>query len=363
MQKFARLPLAVLCLFAVTFGVHAESGRTPDSPEALMDAGHWKRARTLVEARYKAAPANPVNLHLMARVKWAFGDEASAFDFAQRAIALDPSRSEFHAYDAFMYGQKLNETSALSKVSTMRQFNREVDAALAANPQNTDALLMRAVFLAAAPRLVGGDVKKADEIGTQLVKLDPADGYLKLARLAKNEGNFGKMEDALKRAVAQDPHKYAAHFQLAELYCCLLDSPRWDLAEQKAHDAIQIDPSRAAAYGVLARVFAHKEKWADLDALMAQVDRTTPEDLSPYYYAALRLRLDNKDFQRAERYLRKYLSQEPEGDTPSLPLAHWELGLTLEKLGRRAEAARELELVAAAKPHWEQVRKDLKRVK
>jgi len=52
-----------------------------------------------------------------------------------------------------------------------------------------------------------------------------------------------------------------------------------------------------------------------------------PDDFSPYYEAARTLLAEGADLPRAERYLRKYLTQDPEGETPSPALAHWRLGL------------------------------------
>ena len=60
----------------------------------------------------------------------------------------------------------------------------------------------------------------------------------------------------------------------------------------------------------------------------------------PYYRAAERLLA--VDPVRAERYLRVYLAQEPEGNQPTAADAHWKLGLALEAQGRSGDALAEL---------------------
>src|ERR1035441_362316 len=52
-------------------------------------------------------------------------------------------------------------------------------------------------------------------------------------------------------------------------------------------------------------------------------------------------RATGRDPVRAERYLRVYLAQEPEGSQPPTSEARWELGLALQAQGRAAEALAE----------------------
>jgi tetratricopeptide (TPR) repeat protein len=71
-----------------------------------------------------------------------------------------------------------------------------------------------------------------------------------------------------------------------------------------------------------------------------------------------------EDPARAERYFRKYLSQqEPEGETPSLAAARWRLGLALEKENRKEEALREIQAAVKMDPNLKEAQSDLKRVK
>ncbi len=88
-----------------------------------------------------------------------------------------------------------------------------------------------------------------------------------------------------------------------------------------------------------------------------------PDNLSPYYRAASIIIGQGNDYPRAERYLRKYLTQEPEPNSAAPAYAHWHLGQVLEKEGRRADALAELEQATKLKPDLEDARKDLVRVR
>ena len=74
---------------------------------------------------------------------------------------------------------------------------------------------------------------------------------------------------------------------------------------------------------------------------MAEAAKQVPDDLAPQYRAADRLLAAHRDPSRAERYLRAYLGQEPEGNQPPLAEAHWKLGLALQAAGRNDAAVAE----------------------
>ena len=116
-----------------------------------------------------------------------------------------------------------------------------------------------------------------------------------------------------------------------------------DEAEGHAREAARLHPDRAVPYGLLAAVLVHQDKWADLDAALPLAEKADPDNLLPYYRAANNCLARKVELPRAERYLRKYLTQEPEGQTPNLAAAHWRLGLVLEQQGRKPEAIAELQ--------------------
>ena len=88
-----------------------------------------------------------------------------------------------------------------------------------------------------------------------------------------------------------------------------------------------------------------------------------PDDLLPYFRAANAcLNSGAADLPRAERYYRKYFAQEPEPESPPLAAAHWRLGQTLEKQGRKLEAIAEWQNSVKLDPN-SRAKEDLKRVR
>jgi hypothetical protein len=74
---------------------------------------------------------------------------------------------------------------------------------------------------------------------------------------------------------------------------------------------VRIDPTRAAAYAVLARCYAAAEKWSELDSTLAIAAKKSPDDLLPYYRTAEALLESNRSLDRAAAYLQTYLRAEP----------------------------------------------------
>ena len=110
-------------------------------------------------------------------------------------------------------------------------------------------------------------------------------------------------------------------------------------------------------------ITAAQERWADLDAVLTEAEKQIPDNLSPFLRVAGTLQNTGKDLLRAERYARKYLSQEPEPTASSHAVAHWRLGLVLEKEGRKADAVAEVETATKMDPNFTQAQKDLKRLR
>ena len=124
-----------------------------------------------------------------------------------------------------------------------------------------------------------------------------------------------------------------------------------------------LDPSQASGYAAVASAYARTGRWSDLDAVLMQAEKAVPDDLVPYYQAASALIDSGQDFPRAEKYLARYASQEPEGREPDRGQTKWLLASLYEKNGRTPDAIRELEAAIRMRPDFEPAKKDLKRLR
>src|ERR1700737_3274141 len=116
----------VSLFFLLTFRAAAESIQAPPSPEQLMDAEHWKRARTLVEQRLRTNPSEARANYLMSRVKVAFGDPEAGLYPAERAVAAEFKNVDYHAQLAQVYALLAQRVSVIKQVIYLRRFKREI---------------------------------------------------------------------------------------------------------------------------------------------------------------------------------------------------------------------------------------------
>jgi tetratricopeptide (TPR) repeat protein len=332
--------------------------------QALIESGHWKRLHYLAETRVKANPNDAEAACLLAYAKLAFNDIDGAIEFAKKAIALDGSKADYHYVLARAIGQKASKVSIFKGMGMAGDFKKENGIALSINPNHMDALSDLMGYYYEAPGIVGGDKKKAYEIADRIGKINPSRGFLAQADLAGREKtkDWAKIEMLEKKAVEADPRSYQALMTLGNFYASD-QSKKYDEADKLAHEALKVDPNRQGAYSLLALLMVLRDRWQDLDTVLSQAEKNVPDTLFPDYLAARTLYTTGKDLPRAERYLRKYLTQPPEGDAPRFAAAHWRLGLVLEKEGHKPEAITELETASKLEPDFEPAKKDLKRLK
>jgi tetratricopeptide (TPR) repeat protein len=209
---------------------------------------------------------------------------------------------------------------------------------------------------------VGGNKDKGRELASRIAELDPVRGNFAWAAIASREKRYDDQKQFQLKAVNADPHSYDALTGAAQLY--LSDRfLNYHAAREFASRAIAVDRSRVRGYSLLAQAYAGLGNTEQLATLVQRAEAKVPDNLAPYFYAGQTLLSTGTDPALAERFLRKYLTQQPEGDAPSLGEAHWRLGQVLAQQGRREDAVREMEAAVRISPDLKQARKELERLK
>lgn len=326
---------------------------------ALLEGGHYKRVRAIAELRVKQNPRDAEALYAMGRVRQAYNDVEGAHSYAERAVAADGSKAPYHCLLGETSGSKAEKAGAFSKFGLGRAVKKEAEAGLALDPRYAPCYHLLIAFHLKAPGIIGGDKNKAKELADKLLSLDPVEGNYAQARLVPDNQRAQK-DPHFEKAAQANPKSYKANVQVAGVYAT---QKKMDLAEKHARDALRIDPSRQSAYSLLAQFAVMQDKWAELDSILMLAEKAVPDNLNPHFQAARVAMIRNKELASAEKFLRKYLTQEPEGGAPTWANARWVLGLVLEKAGRRAEAKSELRAAVSLDPALEGAKKDLDRLK
>jgi tetratricopeptide (TPR) repeat protein len=318
----------------------AASGAQGATAPQLIAAGHWKRAAIIVEAQCKASPDEPEVNFLLSQIRAAFGDRLAPQTFAERAVALAPAVARYHRQLAEVQGVMAQHANALQQVFLGRKFRKEIDTALALDAQDVQALRDLMEFHLLAPGILGGDLKTADGVAGRIAAIDATEGFLARARVAAFRKDYRLADEMTRKAAGTSPGSYRAEIASAQYH--LAPEHRDEaVAEDAARRAMSLDPSRIDAHVVLASVLAGRESFEALDRALESAAQTVPDDATPFYRAAEQLLAKKTGLPRAERYLRRYLQQDPEGNQPSRAEAHWQLGLALEGQGRLEAATDE----------------------
>ncbi len=356
-RAFLRLGCLLLACLATL-----AAAETPSTPESLIESGHFKRARAIVEPAVQKNPNDAQAAYLLSEIKEAFGDLEAATRLAEKAVSLDSKNARYHYQLAQLNGQAAQKAGIFKQIGLAHKFKSEIETAISIDPNYLDAREAMMEFYLQAPGIIGGDKKQARATADEIGKISPVRGYLAQARLAQEAKDTSAEEANRLKAVQADPHDYNAAVSLASFYS-RPEIKKYDLAEKYFREAERIDPGRAAPYAGLAMVYSDQQRWNDLDAVLAQSEKAVADDFAAYYQAGKALFVQGNDLPRAERYFRKYLTQEPEGGTPNLAAAHWRLGLVLEKEGRKTDAVSELQTAVNLSPDFDPAKKDLKRLR
>jgi tetratricopeptide (TPR) repeat protein len=344
-------------LLLLLFALPVLDAATP--PEVLIRNGHYKRARTLAEERSRANPNDPETLWLMSAVKQAWHDPHAAVDLADKAVAADSKSARYHFRLAEALGEVAEKASVFRQPGLAHRFKKEIDATIALDPHYSDALIYLMHFHLRAPGIMGGDKTMGRAIPEQILSFDPVKGYFAHVDLARFDKQNDKVEDFYRKAVAASPASYDAQIALAN-WCG--NNQKVEESEAHARQAIKIDSDRAPGHILLAACMVQQQKWTELDPTLAEAEKLIPDNLSPYYRAAMVCLGRKTDLPRAERYIRKYLSQEPEPNATQHANAHWRLGQAIEQQGRKPDAISEFQIAVKMDPN-SPAKQDLKRLK
>lgn len=314
-----------LVLFLAAFPCAAQT-----EAEKLIEAGHWKRARALAEASAKQHPNDALNHFLLSQIGNAFGDRESPLPQAEMAVTLDGSVAKYHRQVAEVTGVPAQHAGILQQIVLARRFQHEIEIALQQDPSDLQALRDLIEFYLLAPRILGGDREKSREVAARISRLDAVQGFAAQARLAEAGGDTLIVGPMLDKAVQAGPSNYRARIALAS-FC--FSHGDMEQARKQAEAAAGIDGSRVDAFSLLAAVYARSNQIPELEGVLATAAKQVPDDLLPYYRAGEVLLSCGRDLDRAQRYFRRYLSQEPEGSTPTLLQAR-------EKLNQLVSAKR-----------------------
>jgi tetratricopeptide (TPR) repeat protein len=353
--------MAMLATPAQFFAQNATDTRLRQAAEFLV-AGDQKRAEQELQSVLRVSPDEYRALDLLGVIRVLQAREMDAQKLFVQVVRIKPDFASGHAHLGLLYLQMEQSEKAVPELrETVRLDPTRTDAAAAL------INIWRDQAQAAAK---GGDPATALALLTDARKLDPQnpDVQLEFGNAALQMSRWQDAIDAFQQIVRvrnQDP---AALWGLARAYTGL---SRFEDARQQFARYVALRPDDSSGHCALGMTLAALERSVEARAQFEKSIALTPAQTESYYRLAL-LDLDSKDLDSAATNLRHALEHDPKhsgalaslgrvefeqkdyaealdllrraiANDDSLGVAHYYLGLTYARMGRKAESDQELQ--------------------
>ncbi|MCL4523780.1 MAG: hypothetical protein M1451_07710, partial [Acidobacteria bacterium] len=173
--------IAVLTLLAIVLlSASAAAAANDPSPEALVQTGHWKRARAVLEPRVQANPNDAQALFLLSQVRMAYRDFKDAVALAERAAARNPKSVEYRQQVAEAVCELAGKERSLG---LGRRCKSELEATAALDPNHVDSRWGLMEWHMEAPWIIGGRKSEARKMLAEIQRINPSRGYMAQNRM------------------------------------------------------------------------------------------------------------------------------------------------------------------------------------
>lgn len=232
----------------------------------------------------------------------------------EAAVKLAPLDSEYHLWLGRACGEKANSIHSIKAYSLAKKVRREFERSVELDRGNVDALFDLGEFYAAAPGIVGGDKRKAQDMAQALEQYEPAQADQLRGFLAEKNKNYRLAEVEYRAEVEDSGQPSEAWMDLAAFYSRRRQREQMLRAVYTGNDA---DRKAARPYGP------------------ALVD------------AATILCSNNEEPQLAVQLFELYLASPNQSADSAAFQVHVQLSRLLEQGGDQVGATKEIEAAAA----------------
>ena len=243
-----------------------------------------------------------------------FDEAASSFE---RAIELNPSRSEYHLWLGNAYTKQLLTANFIRKGIIGRRIGSHYDKAVELDSSSVVAADTRVDFYLEAPGIAGGGVDKAKTEAARLTRLDSYMGGFARARIAEKEKALDQVESEYRGLMRSFP-----------------------------------DSTRPVVF--LATLLQSRGRFTEaFDVIDARLARF-PNDTTVIYQLGRAAAISGKELTRGEAALRRFLMMLGVSDPQSRANAHYRLGMIREKQGDVTSALVQYDSAIVLNPRYDE---------
>jgi tetratricopeptide (TPR) repeat protein len=188
-----------------------------DQIAQLLHQRQWGEARTLLEQVTAAEPANAQAWSSLGQVCLALGEHEKAVAAAEKATALDPTKSDYFLHLGTALGLSAGKAGLFAKLGFARRCKVAYDKAVELDPASINARWSLMEFYRQAPSMVGGGMPGAYAQAEAIKKIDARRGRAAYASLYSSEKRYGQAFALYDEVLREKPDDDDALFQIGRL--------------------------------------------------------------------------------------------------------------------------------------------------
>ena len=347
----------------------------------MISAGKLNQAERELQSALRSTPGDYRALDLLGVVQVLEGKQAQAEALFVQVVKKQPDFAAGHAHLGLLYLQLGRPQDAVP----------ELRKALLLDPDRTDAAnaLVHILQDQAQTAAQAGDWDNALALLTEARKYEPenADVQFEFGMVALRLSLEEDAIQAFQQTLKLRNHDALALYNLGRAF---MELSKFDEARQQFAKYVEIRPEDPSGYCALGMTLAALERSDEARAQFELSIALAPTQTESYYRHGL-LDLNSQDYAAATRDLRHVLDREPNNavaltalgkvefgqkhyaeavpllqqaisNADSLPEAHYYLGLTWARMGRKTESNEQLEIAARLEHEQSQRRRSVLRI-
>ena len=165
----------------------------------------------------QAVPAKDGAVYaLIGRNYYMLGDQKRASEMLERAVAADPSNSEYALWLGRAYGRRAETSSPFTAPGYASKARQNFEKAVQLDAHSSEALSDLFEYYVEAPGFLGGGMEKARALVPKIAAVSPAEGHWAEFRIAEKRKEYGDAEEQLHRAIDAAPQQVGKLIDLAK---------------------------------------------------------------------------------------------------------------------------------------------------
>jgi len=249
----------------------------------LFSQDQLKRAEELYQrTSYTASLAllhgmqgNAAAEFLMGKDYFMLGEYKKATDAFQKALAVEPRKSEYAHWLGRAYGRRAETSSWFSAPGYASKARQYFEQAVALDPSNGEAMNDLFDYYLEAPGFLGGGYEKAQAVAERIAKRNAAEGHFAQAQLADRRREYDTAEEQLRRAMEIAPQVG----RILDLAKYLAKRGRYQESDEFFAKAEQVAPN--APRIMFAKANAYVQQKRNLTQARELLVKYLQSDLSP----------------------------------------------------------------------------------